>query len=67
MMYLYVMPGPENPRAKRVLVSGVVYNCMKDAANAINIKPNTLRARFARYLKNDNFPTGWGYLPMENS
>lgn len=55
--------GSGNPRAREVLVEGVEYGCMKDAAEAIGIKPSTLRQRMTRYARRTNgWPPGWCYL-----
>jgi group I intron endonuclease len=55
--------GVANPRAKRVLVEGVEYGCMKDAAEAIGIKPSALSARMIRYGRRaTGWPPGWCYL-----
>jgi group I intron endonuclease len=55
--------GAANPRARRVLVEGVEYGCMKDAAEAIGIKPSALRARMSRHSKRKTgWPSGWCYL-----
>lgn len=37
--------GGKNPRARKVMVDGVIYNCMKDAYNAIGISKATFRKR----------------------
>ncbi len=55
--------GSANPRARRVLVEGVEYGCMTDAAEAIGIKATALRARMSRYSK-AGWPSGWRYLDM---
>jgi len=54
--------GSTNPNAKRVLVNGVEYNSMTDAAEANGCCPKLLRARMQRFRKNNSFPNGWGYL-----
>lgn len=55
--------GSANPRARKVLVEGVEYGCMKDAAEAIGIKPSTLRQRMTRYgRRKTGWPPGWCYL-----
>jgi group I intron endonuclease len=57
------LTGAANPRARRVLVEGVEYGCMKDAAEAIGIKPSALRARMSRHSKRKTgWPPGWCYL-----
>jgi group I intron endonuclease len=57
--------GAANPRARRVLVEGVEYGCMKDAAEAIGIKPSTLRQRMTRWEKRAaGLPSGWRYLDI---
>jgi group I intron endonuclease len=55
-------PGSKNPRARRVLVDGKEYGCVKDAAEVVGIKAGTLRARLSRYNKTGNWPPGWRYL-----
>ena len=47
---------------KRVRVEGIVFNSMKDAADAIGMKRSALYTRFNRYKKANNFPVGWGYF-----
>lgn len=54
--------GAKNPRARKILVNGIKYDCIKDAAISEGIKPSYLRLQFSKYLKNNNFPNGWGYL-----
>jgi group I intron endonuclease len=55
--------GAGNPRARRVLVQDVEYDCMIDAAEAIGIKPMALRQRMCRYNKRKTgWPPGWRYL-----
>ncbi len=55
--------GSANPRARRVLVEGIEYGCMKDAAEAIGIKPSAMRARMSRHSKRKTgWPPGWCYL-----
>ena len=54
-------PGNKNPRARKVLVNNKKYDCMVDAAEALGIKPNTLRQRLSRYSKT-GWPPGWRYL-----
>lgn len=54
--------GANNPRARKVKVNGVQYPCIQDAAKALGIKAGTLRTRFSRYKKSNNWPTGWGYM-----
>ncbi len=53
--------GSAHPLARRVLVGGVEYGCIKDAAKAIGMKANALRARMSRYNKT-SWPSGWRYL-----
>lgn len=55
-------PGSKNPRARKVLADGKEYDCMKDAAEALGLKPQTLRQRLRRYNKTGNWPPGWRYL-----
>lgn len=56
------LPGASNPRAIPVIVNGIEYSYIGDAAKAIGIKPQTLRARFRRYSQQNKFPENWGYL-----
>ncbi len=59
------LTGAANPRARRVLVEGVEYSCMKYAAEAIGIKPSTLRQRMTRYgRRKTGWPPGWRYLDI---
>ena len=51
-----------HPKTRRVSVNGTMYMCMKYAAEAENIKYNTLKDRFQRYRKSGCWPTGWAYL-----
>ena len=53
--------GSANPRARRVLIEGVEYDCIKDAAQAIGMKAGSLRQRMSRYSK-AGWPSGWSYL-----
>lgn len=53
--------GSANPRAQRVLIEGVEYGCIKDAAGAIGMKAGSLRQRMSRHSK-AGWPSGWRYL-----
>ena len=55
-------PGSKNPRARKVLVGGKEYGCMKDAAEILGITANAMRVRFSKYNKTGNWPPGWRYL-----
>lgn len=61
MSFIYVY-GSKNPRARKVLVSGIEYLCIKDAAIANNIKPGTLRTQFSRFSKTNKWPEGFAYI-----
>jgi group I intron endonuclease len=50
------------PRSKRVLVSGVEYPCISEAAIAIGLKAQTLSARFRRWHRSGKWPDGFRYL-----
>ena len=52
-----------NPSAIPVIVNGVKFECIKDAAISIGCNPNTLRQKFRRYSKQNSFPENWGYFP----
>lgn len=52
--------GSKNPRARSVVVNGVEYGCIKDAARATNINVNTLYTRLRRYEQAGLWPVGWG-------
>ncbi len=54
--------GPKNPRARKVLVNGREYGCIKDAGISEGIKPGTLRSYFSKYAKTNKWPIGWSYL-----
>jgi len=54
--------GGKNPTAKKVMINNIVYDCIKDAAIDIGIKPATLYGRFRRYEEKGEFPNGWKIL-----
>lgn len=51
-----------HPQARKVLVNGKEYGCIKEAALSESINISTLRSRFHRYAQRDKFPDNWGYL-----
>ena len=53
--------GSANPRARRVLIEGVEYGCIKDAAQAIGMKAAALYHCMSQYSKT-SWPSGWRYL-----
>ncbi len=53
--------GSGNPRARRVLIGGVEYDCIKYAVEATGIKASTLYMKMRRYSK-AGWPSGWRYL-----
>ena len=55
-------PGSKNPRARKVLVNGKEYGCIKDAAAVVGMTASALRQRFSKYNKTGNWPSGWRYL-----
>lgn len=54
--------GSSNPRARKVLINKEKYDCIKDAAEALEMNPGSLRQRLSRYNKTGNWPSGWRYL-----
>lgn len=54
--------GGRNPRARKVLVAGKKYGCIKDAAEATGMNARTLYSRLSKYNKTGNWPPGWRYL-----
>jgi len=54
--------GGNNPRAIKLKINDTVYDCIKDAATALEIPPPTLYSRIDRYKKKDKFPEGWSLL-----
>ena len=49
--------GENNPNAKLVLnlETGIFYGCVKDAAETINLKPNTLKQKLNGKRKNNTY------------
>ena len=54
--------GSNNPRAREVKIEGILYGCIKEAAEAIGMKPGTLRSKLSGYNRKGNWPIGWGYV-----
>lgn len=54
--------GGQNPNAKAVLVSGIKYSCLKDAAKAQKVCYQTLLSKFHRCKLANSWPDGFGYL-----
>lgn len=54
--------GSKNPRALPVLIDGVEYGCIKDAARATDINVNTIYAQLRRYRRSGSWPVGWGLI-----
>lgn len=60
--------GAKNPRARCVVVNGVAYGCIKDAALGTGVNVNTLYSRFRSYQKSGRWPVGWGFkTPLDTS
>jgi len=55
--------GPKHPSARPIVVDGVAYGCIKDAALAMGVHANTLRTRVWRYERSGRLPGGWGSRP----
>jgi len=51
----------EHPGARSIVVDGVVYGCIKDAASAMGIHANALRTRLWRYAHSGCRPVGWSF------
>jgi group I intron endonuclease len=58
----YSRPGSSNPRARRVLVDGIEFGCIKDAAEYLGVNASHLRTKFSRFNKSNNWPEDWAYL-----
>ena len=54
--------GAKSSFARAVLVNGVEYGCIKDAATALGVNYRTLTWRLQRYAKSGNWPDGTRYL-----
>jgi group I intron endonuclease len=54
--------GAKSHRARRVLVDGVQYECIRDAADALRVNYSTLKWRLRKYAKSGNWPDGTCYL-----
>ena len=56
------LQGSHHPNAKRVLVDGKEYGCVKDAALAIGYHRDSISRKFRQYRETNNWPTGWAEL-----
>jgi len=56
--------GEKNPRARSVVVDGIEYGCIKDAALATRINVNTLYSRLRHYSRCGQWPVGWKFAPV---
>jgi len=52
----------KHPSAKRVLVNGIEYGCLKDAAKDQEVNYSTLRWQFQKYEKSGHWPDGFATL-----
>jgi len=62
--------GAKSGSAKRVLVDGIEYDCIKDAAHDLGVNYSTLRWRLQKYARSGDWPDGTHLLPhdrQENS
>lgn len=59
---IVAISGGNNINAKRVLVEGKEYACLKDAADFLGLKADTFRARFRYWKKTNTFPEGYAYI-----
>lgn len=57
--------GARSGTAKRVLVDGVEYGCIKDAAHDLEVNYSTLRWRLQKYARSGNWPDGTRLLPHD--
>ncbi len=54
--------GEKHNCAKRVLVQGMEFGCLKDAAAALGVNYSTFRWRFQQYGKTGNWPDGFALV-----
>lgn len=59
------LKGSSNYNAKAVMVDGIHYGCIKDAAIARGCHPETLRRKFRHFRKTNVWPAGWADSTME--